>query len=240
MPKVRYLKVTFANPILAREAPCFRASVIEATARQSALFHNHTPDSGSIYRYPLIQYKPLFKKASIICLNEGTDDIHYLFQRRDLSLRIGDRQETFQIEDIHLNYFNVQCWQGQLEYALKDWQALNQDNYQRFQALGTEIERLQFLEKLLLGNILAFAKGIGWCPEGALQVQISRLKGSRWLPYKGRKVLCFSLNFRCNASFPNFIGLGKGVSVGFGSLLEIRDKKLGSMKYEVGSAGFEI
>lgn len=100
MSKIRYLKVTFANHILARETPCFRSAVIEATQRQSSLFHNHKNGNGSIYRYPLIQYKPLYKKASIICLNEGTDDIHYLFQRRDLDLRIGSRQETFEIEDI--------------------------------------------------------------------------------------------------------------------------------------------
>ena len=70
MPKVRYLKVTFANHILAREVRCFRSGVIEATERQSSLFHNHKADSSSIYRYPLIQYKSLYKKASIICLNE--------------------------------------------------------------------------------------------------------------------------------------------------------------------------
>ncbi len=239
MPKVRYLKVTFANHILAREVPCFRSAVIEATERQSSLFHNHKPDSSSIYRYPLIQYKSLYKKASIICLNEGTDDIHYLFQRRDLDLRIGDREETFEIEDIHLKYFNVQCWQGQFEYALKDWQALNQDNYKRYMALDTEVERLQFLEKLLLGNLLAFAKGIGWDVQGQLEARITRMKGERWLPYKGHKSLCFSLNFRCNASLPNFIGLGKGGSVGYGSLLEIGNKKPGSMKYETRNANYE-
>lgn len=221
MPKIRYLKVQFANHILAREVPCFRAAVIEATERQSSLFHNHKPDKGSIYRYPLIQYKALYKKASIICLNEGTDDIHYLFQRRDLGLRIGDRQETFEIDDIHLKYFNVQCWQGQFEYALKDWQALNQDNYKRYTALSTEVERLQFLEKLLLGNLLAFGRAIGWDTKGELQLAITRLKGERWLSYKGHKALCFSLNFRCNASLPNFVGLGKGGSLGYGTLLGV-------------------
>lgn len=240
MPKVRYLKVTFANHILARETPCFRSAVIEVTERQSSLFHNHKKDKGSIYRYPLIQYKPLYKKASIICLNEGTDDIHYLFQRRDLDLRIGGRQETFEIEDIHLKYFNVQCWQGQFEYALKDWQALNQANYKRYMALDTEVERLQFLEKVLVGNLLAFATGVGWDVQGQLEAQITRMKGERWLPYKGQKVLCFSLNFRCNASLPNFIGLGKGGSLGFGSLLEIGNRKLGNRKYEIGNMKSEI
>jgi len=88
-------------------------------------------------------------------------------------------------------------------------------------ALDTEVERLQFLEKVLVGNLRAFGTGVAWDVQGQLQANITRMKGERWLPYKGQKVLCFSLNFRCNASLPNFVGLGKGGSLGFGTLLGV-------------------
>ncbi|HMQ84002.1 MAG TPA: CRISPR-associated endonuclease Cas6 [Saprospiraceae bacterium] len=226
MPKIRYLKVQFANPIFPAEIPYFRAAVIEATQRESSLFHNHTDDKGVIYRYPLIQYKVTERKASIICIEQGTDDIHYLFQQRDLKLRIGEREESFTIEDIHLQYFNIQLWQSRLHYALKDWQALNQENYQRYLGLLTEVERLQMLEGLLRGNLLALATGIGWQVPAPIEVGITRLKEERRLRYKGQPVLCFSLNFHTNVSLPEYVGLGKGVSVGFGGVRRMGEERV--------------
>ena len=231
---MRYLKIRFANALFPAELPWFRAAVIEKTQRQSTLFHNHQPPDGFLYRYPLIQYKIDHRKAAIICLNEGTDDIHYLLQERQLNLRIGHREEVFSIEDVELRYHNVQAWQARFTYALKDWQALNQENFQAYRALETEVERLQFLEKILRSNLLAFASGIGWQAEQQLDARITHFKGERRLPYKGQKVLAFTLNFSTNVSLPDFIGLGKGVSVGFGSVLGIGKGEVGNRKGEVG------
>ena len=218
MPKIRYLKIRFANQLMPWELPMFRAAVIEATGRQSTLFHNHGPGDTFLYRYPKIQYKITERKATIICLDDGTDDIHYLLQNRSLDLRIGDRQELFEIEDIHIQYPQLQTWQANFHYALKNWQGLNQENYQKYQALEGEVERLQFLEKMLLGNLLAIARDFELDSEIPIQLQITRMKEEKWLGYKGRKVLCFTLNFKTNLSLPDYVGLGKGVSVGFGSV----------------------
>jgi len=226
MPKVRYLKIRFSNPMMPYEAPCFRSAVIEATQRQSSLFHNHAPVKGFVYRYPLIQYKVTQRKASIICLGPATDDIHYLLQNRQLNLRIGERREAFEIEDIQLRYHQVQLWQARFRYALKNWMALNQENYRKFIQLETEVERLQFLENLLKANLLSFAGGIGWYVEGSVEARITQLKNSRWLPFKGRKVLCFTLNFTTNMSLPDYVGLGKGVSTGFGGVKLIGKSRL--------------
>ncbi len=219
MTKIRYLKIRFANRIMPRAIPYFRAAVIEATRRRSSLFHNHAGPAGFYYRYPLIQYKATDRKASIICLEDGTDDIHYLFQLRELDLQVGDRRERFEVEDVLLRYHQLQTWQAGFDYALKDWQALNQDNFRRYAQLTSEVERLQFLEKMLLGNLLTLNRSL--CPEEGdlpIELSITRMKGQRWLPYKGQKILAFSLNFRTNLSLPDYVGLGKGVSVGFGSV----------------------
>jgi len=218
MSKIRYLKIRFSNQLMPWELPLFRAAVIEATERQSSLFHNHGPDDTFMYRYPKIQYKITERKATIICLDDGTDDIHYLLQNRSLDLRIGDRQEVFEIEDIHIQYPQVQTWQANFQYALKNWQGLNQGNYQKYQALDGEVERLQFLEKMLLGNLLALSRGFELDTSIPIQVQITRMKQEKWLGYKGRKVLTFTLNLKTNLSLPDYLGLGKGVSVGFGSV----------------------
>ena len=71
MPSIRYLHIRFDQNIFPYEIHRFRAAVIEKTRRIAPWFHNHQDDGKSIYRYPLIQYKVAFKKASILCLHEA-------------------------------------------------------------------------------------------------------------------------------------------------------------------------
>ncbi|MCB0573045.1 MAG: hypothetical protein KDC61_00560, partial [Saprospiraceae bacterium] len=47
-------------------------------------------------------------------------------------------------------------------------------------------------------------------------------KDERWIGYKGVKVLAFSLEFSCNVALPDYIGLGKGCSSGWGVLKRLK------------------
>lgn len=230
MPKIRYLRLRFANALAPHELPCFRAAVIERTERASAAFHNHRDPEGYYYRYPLIQYKIDHGRAAIVCIDDGADEIHHLLQQRDLTLRIGERTEAFTIEDVRLHYVQVQTWQTTFRYRLLNWIALNQENYPRYMALDSEIDRLQLLERILTGNLLAFAKSIGWRVEERLSTRITRLHDRRFLPYKGQDVLTFSLEFTTNVSLPDYVGIGKGSSVGFGVVWRSRKSEAGSRK----------
>lgn len=226
MPKIRYLCVRFANNIFPYDIPFFRSAVIEKTDRVASSFHNHKEDVGVIYRYPLIQYKVTNKKASIICLNQGSDDIHHLLQHREMELRIGRNTETFEVEDIDLHYHQVQVWNSLFEYSLLNWMALNQKHHQRFKELeGDDIAQIGLLESILKGNILAFAKGIDWFVEEKIEVKIQKIKLVELLPFKKGKVLTFCLNFKTNVSLPDFVGLGKGSSLGFGIVKLIEAEK---------------
>lgn len=226
MPSVRYLSIRFDQNIFPYEIHRFRAAVIEKTRRAAPHFHNHQPDGSSIYRYPLIQYKVTFRKASIVCLNEGADEIHHLFQQPDIELRVGDKQLLYSVENLEAHYHRVQLWQHSFDYCLLNWLALNQHHHQRWQELEDDpTEQINLLQSILTGNILAFAKGIGWHVEAPLQVEITKIKQIKPLPFKGRKMLAFTLNFRSNASLPNYIGLGKGASVGFGVVKRVRPEK---------------
>lgn len=225
MPKIRYLKVRFSQNIFPYDIPRFRAAVIEKTERESDLFHNHKGNDKFLYRYPLIQYKVTNKKASIICLESATDDIHYLLKNRDMTLRVGDVTQDYTIEDVDLHYHQVQTWQSEFEYSLLNWQGLNQKSHARFKELEEDqTAQLDLLESNLRGNILSFAKGIDWWVDDQITVKITNLKQIKPLRFKQKRVLAFSLNFKTNVSLPDFIGLGKGSSVGFGVVKQINSK----------------
>jgi len=216
MKKIRYLNIQFHNRISSCELPYFRAAVIEHSQRLSNLFHNHTEDGGYIYRYPLIQYKRQRGRAAMVCLEQGADDIHLLFQQPDLTFQIGKRREAFSIDRLSLREETLACTPAAPTYHLCDWLALNQENYKKYQAIPAQVDRLLFLQKVLTGHILGMAEGIGWEVDRQIQLDILQIRQARPVFFKKQKVLAFSLDFRANVRLPEGIGLGKGNAVGFG------------------------
>ncbi len=227
MPSVRYLTIRFDQNIFPYEIHRFRAAVIEKTRRAAPHFHNHNHDGSSIYRYPLVQYKVTFRKASIVCLEQGADELHHLFAQPDLELRVGDNQAQYAVEHLDARYFRVSTWNHLFDYSLLNWLALNPENHHRWDSLHDDPSaQIALLENILKANILAFAKGIGWFVDKPIEVEITDIKTIKPLPFKNRKRLAFTLNFQCNVSLPNYIGLGKGASTGFGVVKGVREENL--------------
>ena len=233
MSKTRYLHIVFSELIQSYDIPKFRAAVIEKTKRESTLFHNHIDDQSFIYRYPLIQYKVTDKKASMICLAEATEDIHYLLKQKNFDFKIGHEKLHYEIDDVRLKYERIQTWEASFIYNIHNWMALNQDNYREYQNLDSLINRMVFLEQLLEKHIRIFMEAIGAEEVIPLKVKLQEIKGEKHIEYKNVFHLTFSMNFSCNLSIPNYVGLGKGVSVGFGIVKMLGDAQTNKMnKYE--------
>lgn len=217
MPRTRYLSIQFDQPLLPHEIPKFRAAVIEKTNRVASLFHNHVTDKEVIYRYPLIQYKTTCQKASMICLEQGADDIHHLLQQQDLSLRIGSRTKKFEVEAVDLRYHRIEIADRIFDYKLRNWLPLNQKNYVDWQQFRQDpFRRGRLLNKILCGNILSLAKGIDWHVEDRILANIEQVDSTKDIIYKGVEMEAFDVQFRTNVWLPNYVGLGRGASIGFG------------------------
>ncbi|HMQ08563.1 MAG TPA: CRISPR-associated endonuclease Cas6 [Saprospiraceae bacterium] len=224
MQRIRYLHIVFDRNIQSYDIPKFRAAVIEKSNRESNLFHNHLDDHTFLYRYPLIQYKVKDRKASMLCLNEATDDIHYLLRERDFDFRIGGEVQTYQIEEVRLKYEIIQIWNRSFRYNIHHWMALNQENFRLYQAMSSLADKMQFLEDMLTRHITLFMEAMEAPAAEPLKVGITEIIGEKYIEYKGVFHLTFSLNFTCNLSIPNYVGLGKGVSVGFGIVKRLGDE----------------
>lgn len=219
--KIRYIHLQFDQPLMAYDIPKFRAAVIEASKRQSDLFHNHASENGYIYRYPLIQYKIIEKRPAIICLNEGTDDIHYLLNNREFKFTIGKEEMVFEIDELRLKYHTLQPWQESFHYHLHNWLPLNQENYQKYNELSGVVEKYQLLDGILKAHLLILLEETGIKSDIKLKANITEIQDERYLPLKGQYLKSMKLNFKTNVSLPNYIGLGKGSSVGFGIVKRI-------------------
>lgn len=218
MKKIKTLSVQLDSPLQLREVPKFRAAVIEATGRISDLYHNHITDDKVLYRYPLIQYRSNSAKAGLFCLGAGTDVIHYFMQAREQTLRIGKRIMRIQLDKVELNDAYIEVCEGPHSYSLDNWQALNSANFREYQQLVKQgsIAQIEFLQRILTGNILSACQGLSIFLEQRFELKINNIKATRPYIHKARKIMLFDINFSANIKLPDQIGLGKGVSVGLG------------------------
>lgn len=225
MKKLKIVRVRFDTQLHFQEVPAFRGAIAQKVGLENDLFHNHLGNDGFAYRYSLIQYKSLYGQPAIVCLGEGTDEIHKYFSQTNWNIKIGNKTLEMKISKLDLNQYTMQVWDKQFAYSIRNWLALNQENYAHYRQIESLAEQILFLEQRLRNHILNFSKGIDWQVEKEIIVKITALRGSKALSYKGQKLLGFDLDFSSNVFLPDFIGLGGKVSVGFGTVRTLREKK---------------
>ena len=216
--------VIFENEITPSLISSFRGAIISKVGYDNQVFHNHNGDE-YIYKYPVIQYKVISGKAALFCIGAGVDEIHHFFGLRNWAIQLHQRRLDLKIDRLDLNNFNLNVWDKTFRYHIRDWLALNERNYKVYQQLSGLKEKIAVLERLLTGNILSFAKGIGWQIEKPIIVEIQQLKGQKMTRYKGVPLMAFDVDFNCNVSLPNYLGLGKSASHGFGMVRQIKNSK---------------
>lgn len=216
MKKIRSLLVRFDAEIQANQLSAFRGAIAKKVGWENELFHNHKSDGGFLYRYPLIQYKRIGGKPAILCLEEGVDDLHLLFQQRDWSISLIGNKMPLKIDELNLRSVVFQVWDQIFNYRLYNWVGLNPKNHEKYKQLKPE-ERPDFLKRILIGNIISLAKGIQWDVDKQIVLSVDDIVSEHLVQVKGVPLQAFHLNFSCNVSLPPFIGLGKSTSLGFGT-----------------------
>ena len=214
---IRTLTVTFDTDISYKEIPLFRGAVLKSMGdKANLLYHNHTGAKTFRYSYPLIQYKRLGGKASIVCIEEGADAIGQFLSEMTDSIMIGEREVKCNTDRLMPSKLLVQTWQSSFSYQVFRWLPLNKENYIRYQTAEGMIEKIAILEKILKGNLLSMLKGLDIFLEGELIVKITNLSEPYILHNKGVALMAFNADFNCNLSIPNNIGIGKNASIGYG------------------------
>lgn len=225
LKKIRTLLVKFEQELHPWEVPAFRGAVIEKVGREHILFNHHIDDNQYFFHYPLVQYKSIAKQPAILCLGGGVDEIHKLFNKSTWEINLKGERIDLVIEKLDLGNLTLNVWERSYSYQIGNWFALSEDNYARFKTTSTDIERLEMLEKILTGNILSFAKGLEWRVEKEIKLRIGRIVKTKNLKYKNAHLLAFNVDFSTNVSLPNYIGLGKGASHGYGMIRQIRENR---------------
>lgn len=214
---INILTIQFANEISQHEVPLFRGAINSSLDNQSILFHNHDGD-GLRYAYPLIQYKQINDKAAIVCVGQGTETINDLLRLGNSQLRLGEKVVDMRVQTIHIDQFQIDGNDKEYHYKLHNWLPLNSNNYKEYQGMDSMVNKIQLLERVLVGNILSLLKGIGVHVDFQIFLNITDITSQHIIYYKKVKLMAFDVEFKANITLPQYVGVGKNASVGFGIL----------------------
>ncbi len=185
--------------------------------KDNVLFHQHKEDGTFVYNYPLIQYKILEGKGLLVGIDKGARVIANvnLLKKR---MNFGKEEYIVQRQEMSFQKSAMGLFDGIREYNfLSMWLALNEKNYEKYQRLGTKAKRNKLLEKILIGNILSMSKSLGYTVPAPIEVRDLNLKEVP-TKLKGNPMLGFIGTFSVNFEIPDYWGIGKSVSRGFGTV----------------------
>lgn len=229
MKQLRVLTITFDTPIERENIGAFRGALINKVGREHDWFHNHDNDENTTnqyhYRYPLIQYKRVHNKPMIVFLDECIEEAQKLFSQSDWTLSLRGKPYDVKIEDLRVHQFNVRTWNTNFKYNIRNWLPINQKNVKEFSEITHLTKKIEYLERKLANHIISFAKGIGCRWEDRIEVHILNIHREAIVRMKANRLKAFSLDFETNFFLPNYIGLGKSVSRGFGVVKAVRAKR---------------
>lgn len=219
---IRTLTVFYDTEINSREIPLFRGAVIKSLGdKANVLYHNHTGEETFRYSYPLIQYKRLNGKAAITCVENGVDLVGQLLSDFYGMINVGKREAECKVMQVQSAKDLIQLSNTPKVYHLYQWLPLNSKNYEQYQSTDDLIEKIKILERVLIGNILSFLKGVDIHMEEQIDLHITNITGQRPANYKGIKIMAFDIEFKTNLCLPQYIGIGKNASIGYGLLTKI-------------------
>lgn len=184
---------------------------------KSELLHNHFADGSFRYKYPLVQYKVITKIPYLIGIQEGAKLLVELFLKIKF-LNIEGKEYQINSKNITTKITEIGDFSKLHEYKFETlWMGLNQNNFKIYKNENTNKEA--FLNKMLQNNILSFYKGIGFHVNEKIMTKGNFTE--RQTMFKNKKILAFNGSFVTNAILPEFVGIGKSPSRGFGTVTKL-------------------
>ncbi|MDE5877741.1 MAG: hypothetical protein K2H47_09650 [Muribaculaceae bacterium] len=221
MPNTRIVKIGFEEYIAPRDLSRFRGVMIRLSG-DNELFHNHQGVTGYHYSYPKIQYKIIDGCAAVVGINEGAEALLQMFSGGGCILcQFGYKEVTLHVASVEESNYEMALTKDFHKYRIDDWLPLNSRNYEQFSNADGLISQIALLEKILTGNILSTAKGLGVYFDSRVICRIDSLDYDGPTMYKGVELMNFTASFRTNVILPQWIGLGKSSSLNHGTITYI-------------------
>ncbi len=186
--------------------------------KEYSLLHNHFDDTKYLFSYPLIQYKVINGQALILGIDEGVDIIKKIYP--DINHLKLEKDYDIEEKIMHEKTYDIKPTTEEYSYKfISPWLGLNKKNYENFLDLKSWKEKKQLLNRIIVGNILSMSKGLGIVVNKRLYAK-SHLD-FKLVKYKSVEMTGFEGEFKIHYDIPDYFGIGKGSSHGFGCVKKI-------------------
>ncbi|MCZ7384742.1 MAG: CRISPR-associated endonuclease Cas6 [Candidatus Methanoperedens sp.] len=183
-----------------------------------SLLHQHSADR-LIYRYPLVQYKMIGGAPMVVGINDGAEVLKQVYDKYD-EIKLGE--EVYEIVEKGISVKNQEFGISEKIHSYEfatPWLALNQENYKKYYGLKSREDRNEFLRKTLIGNLLSVSKSLDYQVPDTIKCDVDvNIRKSR---LKDVNVMTFIGGFCTNFLIPDYLGIGKSVSRGFGTVKQL-------------------
>ena len=190
--------------------------------KEHDLIHNHDEKGNPIYRYPLIQFKLIEKTPAIIAITDRAVKIFAeIFMKLD-EIIIEDTlihvfEKDMKIEEVEFGYSNEIF----MYKFVSPWIGLNQNNFKKYNEAVRD-EKNEILKKVMTGNILSAAKYLDCRLSHDQKIKIDHKLKEVKANLKGKSMTAFTGVFKTNFLLPDYLGIGKSVSRGFGVVRRVK------------------
>lgn len=214
--------------------------VFEAAGIPTQVFHNHTepklvmvsdggedlseaPKHDRTWDYPLVQYKIRHKKAEIMGIGPGAQAVQLWMSLVGETLTVNGEEVSLAV-----NTHNHTQWKPELTetarlFRLNKWLPLSAKNYQAWQEMPKLSDKVKLLDGILWGHIFHMAKGVGFeIDKDRFELYTSTIDMQTYKNCFDIKKLALDITFCTNLNLPEEIGLGQGVSIGFGKVQGVK------------------
>ncbi|MDD4526517.1 MAG: CRISPR-associated endonuclease Cas6 [Candidatus Margulisbacteria bacterium] len=211
-------KLVFENVDLSKDQSHKLRGYIGEKYKEYDLVHNHDTVTGKeIYRYPLFQFKVIDKKPHVISIGEKPSIIFKKMFMDIKSIEIQGKNIPIYEKQLCSDFYSFgESLKMNTYKFVSPWIGLNQDNYKKYNLALDYNDKRTILNNCLIGNIISVCKGLGYRVEQPIVCESSLSLNKVIL--KGFEVLGFLGTFKINFELPDYIGIGKSVSRGYGTI----------------------
>jgi len=212
--RVSYLILKTSQPV--NESASKLRGYIGSRFSEYPVLHHHV-EGEYLYTYPRVQYRIVGGTPQILGIEEGAEAVKEVMDEIKELVLGGRRYEVTQ-RVLYEHEAKLAPSRRMRHYKfVTPWLALNPENYRRYMEARDWRERKELINRILVGNILSMCKSFGVVVTRRLHAH-THLETEK-VRFKGINVIGFVGRFRVNFYIPEFFGLGKGVSQGFGMVL---------------------
>lgn len=186
---------------------------------ESPLLHNHYQDGSLRYKYPVVQYKVIQQTPTLVGTGQGARLLQELFLKiRELN--IDGELYAVHSKNIEQRNFASGFAEEMIDYQFSTrWIGLNSENFKTYQGMRSKTDQKKLLQGILVGHVLNFFKSHEVLLQPAERLMAVVSLKPKAAKVKDQEMIAFEGSFAINAELPDFIGLGKFSSRGFGTIM---------------------